>query len=342
MKTFVVQYSPGQDGAATRTTPLYDDAGAYHKPKPSLIYRLIEPFSKTCKAAFMPNAPVRDEYYEFQVRRGKPVAGVFVHSDERSESQRKGCSRRKNGFSDERSELQVADVFVHASRTLRVFVHGFSHPALFFCSSRPALASHPLRVYFSFQMFDTLQALCSYLKVQTQTRLVLESLGVGSSAASAVAGATLWTVKDGASHVSGLFFGASYADRWPQYPESFRLLADLSNDVASLLDCALPFLPGLRARVCVTLLCTVSRSLCGVCAGAVRPVILSHLALTERGVADLQAKEGSQETLVTLLGLALGLLLTPGEERRGAKDEAGREERNDEALNSTSTRFAHR
>ena len=225
MKTFVVQHSPGQDGA-TRVTPLSDDCGSDSgagRPKLVVVSQLVQ---GAFRAAFLPSNPVRAEYYEFQ-------------------------------------------------------------------------------------LFDSLQALCSYLKVQAQTRLVLESLGVGSSAASAVAGATLWTVKDGASHVSGLFFGASYATRWPQYPESFRLLADLSNDAASLLDCALPFLPGLRARVCVTLLCTVLRSLCGVCAGAVRPVILSHLALSERGVADLQAKEGSQETLVTLLGLALGLLLTP-------------------------------
>jgi hypothetical protein len=55
----------------------------------------------------------------------------------------------------------------------------------------------------------------------------------------------------------------------------------------------------------------VCKTLCGVCASVTKPLITNHFAKTKTGnQADLNAKENSQETFVTLLGLALGALLT--------------------------------
>ena len=49
----------------------------------------------------------------------------------------------------------------------------------------------------------------------------------------------------------------------------------------------------------------VAKSMCGVAAGATKASLTSHFAL-HNNMADVQAKEGSQETAVTLLGLLLG------------------------------------
>lgn len=46
----------------------------------------------------------------------------------------------------------------------------------------------------------------------------------------------------------------------------------------------------------------------GVASGATRAALTQHFAL-ENNAADIAAKEGSQETLATMIGMALGMLL---------------------------------
>ena len=52
---------------------------------------------------------------------------------------------------------------------------------------------------------------------------------------------------------------------------------------------------------------SVCRAMCGVAAGSTRPAISLHFA-KGNNLADITAKEGIQETLVTLFGLTTGLL----------------------------------
>ena len=54
---------------------------------------------------------------------------------------------------------------------------------------------------------------------------------------------------------------------------------------------------------------SVARSLCGCAAGATRAALTQHFA-RRANAADIAAKEGSQETAVTLAGMALGVLVT--------------------------------
>jgi len=51
---------------------------------------------------------------------------------------------------------------------------------------------------------------------------------------------------------------------------------------------------------------SVLKAWCGVAAGATKAAITQHFSLRAHDVADLAAKEGSQETIVSLLGLVLG------------------------------------
>jgi hypothetical protein len=87
----------------------------------------------------------------------------------------------------------------------------------------------------------------------------------------------------------------------------YRFLADIFNDSAQFLDLltpALPYLPKLGVIVSAGVL----RSLCGVAANASKASLSAHFALTGN-LAELNAKEASQETVVSLLGMLAGSLV---------------------------------
>jgi hypothetical protein len=87
----------------------------------------------------------------------------------------------------------------------------------------------------------------------------------------------------------------------------YRLLADIFNDSAQFLDLltpALPYFPKLGVIVSAGVL----RALCGVAANASKASLSAHFALTGN-LAELNAKEASQETVVSLLGMLVGTLV---------------------------------
>jgi hypothetical protein len=94
----------------------------------------------------------------------------------------------------------------------------------------------------------------------------------------------------------------------------WRFAADWFNDGAVLVQLAGLLVPGeyTLAIACSSALC---QALCSVAAASSKAALSTHFAIHEN-MADLAAKEGSQETLVGLLGLGLGTLflhLTPEE-----------------------------
>lgn len=95
------------------------------------------------------------------------------------------------------------------------------------------------------------------------------------------------------------------------YPEAktYRLLADVLNDTAVILDTLSPFfntfsIPGLRvASLCLS---AIFKSLCSICAGGSKAAITMHFAMPLAGkgdVGDLNAKDASKETVLALLGM---------------------------------------
>jgi hypothetical protein len=99
--------------------------------------------------------------------------------------------------------------------------------------------------------------------------------------------------------------------------KTFRLLADVSNDVAIVLDTlsplfnspALPIrLPG--ARVAALCLSGALRALCGIAAGRSKAALTAHFATPTSGagdIGDLNAKDSSKETVLALLGMLVSI-----------------------------------
>ena len=85
--------------------------------------------------------------------------------------------------------------------------------------------------------------------------------------------------------------------------KEFRLLADFLNNVSLLLNLSIALYPTFFLPLsCLSAICS---SLCGLIAGATKARISAHFAKGNH-LADITAKESTQETAVTLMGLVLG------------------------------------
>ncbi|KAH9196250.1 hypothetical protein AeNC1_001769 [Aphanomyces euteiches] len=158
--------------------------------------------------------------------------------------------------------------------------------------------------YLTFQLWDTCQAMCSYLRGVLATQSVLESVGVGKESVTPLAAAIQWVMRDGSGMLGGLFFAYMVGPKFDANVKFWRLYADVINDFGLTLDMLAPFFPlWVTEILCVSSVC---KAMCGVAAGATRSSLTAHFAKQDN-MADIAAKEGSQETFVNMCGLLGGM-----------------------------------
>jgi hypothetical protein len=166
--------------------------------------------------------------------------------------------------------------------------------------------------YLEYQLYDSLQGLCSYLRGVVCNAHVLKAAGVGNAQATAMSAALTWALKDGLAMIGALVFSYAASPRFDSHVKEFRLFADVINDVGLTLDMMAPWFAGDTADPLVLLLvtsaATLCKTLCGMAAGATKSSITVHFAV-QGNMADLNAKESTQETLVSLTGMVLGVSL---------------------------------
>lgn len=161
--------------------------------------------------------------------------------------------------------------------------------------------------YMPYQICDSLQGLCSYLRGVVSTSAVLTAAGVGNAEATAMSAAMTWAIRDGVGMVGALTFSYSASALFDGYVKEFRLFADIINDVGLTLDMLAPYF-GSENILYVSSAATICKIMCGISAGATKGSITQHFS-TRGNMADLNAKEGTQETLVSLVGMILGVML---------------------------------
>jgi len=133
-------------------------------------------------------------------------------------------------------------------------------------------------------------------------------VGVGNDAASTLAAALTWMLRDGAGMVGRIVFAWAKASSLDRDARFWRLVADVLNDAALMLDILSPAFPrAFLALVCVS---SVLKAVVGVAGGATRMALTQHQA-RQFNHADVAAKDGSQETAVNLAALLAGLALLP-------------------------------
>lgn len=124
-------------------------------------------------------------------------------------------------------------------------------------------------------------------------------------AATPLAATLQWILRDGTGMLGSVLFASWGGRRFDVNVKTWRLFADVINDIGLTLELLSPLFGAYFIYVAV--LGSICKSLCGVAAGATRAVITAHFA-AEHNIADVAAKENAQETAVTLLGLISGLL----------------------------------
>jgi hypothetical protein len=161
--------------------------------------------------------------------------------------------------------------------------------------------------YLSYQLWDSLQALSSYLRGVLTARAMLEGAGVGNAKASALAVALSWIIKDGIGIISSLLFAYTTSSAFELYPKEWRYIADLLCNVGLTAQMLVHSFP--EYYFACTVVSSVSFACLGIAAGATKTRISVHLA--KKGhLADVAAKESTQETAVTLLGMVLGYYIS--------------------------------
>uniref|UniRef100_M1CQX4 Protein root UVB sensitive/RUS domain-containing protein n=1 Tax=Solanum tuberosum TaxID=4113 RepID=M1CQX4_SOLTU len=160
--------------------------------------------------------------------------------------------------------------------------------------------------YFPFQVWDSLQGLSTYVRMMLSTQALLSAIGVGEKSATVIGATFQWFLRDLTGMLGGVLFTCYQGSNLDSNAKMWRLVADLMNDLGMLMDLVSPLFPS--AFVFIVCIGSLSRSFTGVASGATRAALTQHFAL-ENNAADIAAKEGSQETLATMIGMALGMLL---------------------------------
>ena len=79
--------------------------------------------------------------------------------------------------------------------------------------------------YFEYQFFDSIQALCSYLRGVMCTQALLAGAGVGSASATAFAAAIQWVVRDGIGMLFSVLFAVRFSSFFGDYVKEWRYCA---------------------------------------------------------------------------------------------------------------------
>lgn len=162
--------------------------------------------------------------------------------------------------------------------------------------------------YLQYQFWDTMQAFSSSLSGTLATQASLRGVGVGNQEATVAAATVTWLLKDGTGMLGRILFAWRKGSKLDSEAKKWRLFADVLNDIAMFMEILAPYFPA-----CFTfIVCTagIFKSIVGVAGGATRAALTVHQARRDN-MADISAKDGSQETLVNLAGLLVSLILIP-------------------------------
>ncbi|XP_025271751.3 RUS family member 1 isoform X1 [Canis lupus dingo] len=162
--------------------------------------------------------------------------------------------------------------------------------------------------YLPYQLWDSVQAFASSLSGSLATHAVLLGIGVGNAEASVSAATATWLVKDSTGMLGRIIFAWWKGSKLDCNAKQWRLFADILNDVAMFLEIMAPIYPiFFTMTVCIS---NLAKCIVSVAGGATRAALTMHQA-RRNNMADVSAKDSSQETLVNLAGLLVSLLMLP-------------------------------
>ncbi|KAJ5894345.1 hypothetical protein N7495_006036 [Penicillium taxi] len=159
--------------------------------------------------------------------------------------------------------------------------------------------------YMPYQIYDSLQAFSSSIAGLLSSRAVLQGVGVGNANASPTSALLLHILQDSSGRVATILFAHRVGTALEPECKTYRLAADVFNDIAMVLDCLSPMVPAGFMRVTILSTAGILRALCGVAGGSSKASLSAHFA-KGGNLAELNAKDSSQETIISLFGMLVG------------------------------------
>ncbi|PYI04939.1 DUF647 domain protein [Aspergillus sclerotiicarbonarius CBS 121057] len=162
--------------------------------------------------------------------------------------------------------------------------------------------------YAPYQFFDSLQAFSSSIAGLLSSRAVLQGVGVGNADASPTSALLLHILQDTSGRIATILFAHRVGTALEPECKMYRLAADIFNDLAMILDCLSPMIPAGAPRVIILSTAGVLRALCGVAGGSSKASLSAHFSRWGN-LAEVNAKDSSQETIISLIGMLVGSLV---------------------------------
>ncbi|OAL70645.1 hypothetical protein A7D00_4973 [Trichophyton violaceum] len=144
----------------------------------------------------------------------------------------------------------------------------------------------------------------SIFKLNCRSPVIQSSVGVGDATASPTAALLLNVLQESMGRIATILFAHRLGTSLEPECKLYRLAADILNDSAMVLDCLSPIFPK-PVRVGLLSLSSVLRALCGVAAGSSKASLSAHFARWGN-LGELNAKDSSQETVISLAGMLVG------------------------------------
>ncbi|KAL8663743.1 MAG: hypothetical protein Q9168_008041 [Polycauliona sp. 1 TL-2023] len=129
-------------------------------------------------------------------------------------------------------------------------------------------------------------------------------VGVGDANASPTTALLFSILQESTGRIATIIFADRLGTSLEPECKMYRLAADVFNDAAMLLDCFSPALPR-GPRVVLLSTSSMLRALCGVAAGSSKASLSAHFAKWGN-LGELNAKDSSQETVISLMGMLAG------------------------------------
>ncbi|TID19693.1 DUF647 domain-containing protein [Venturia nashicola] len=161
--------------------------------------------------------------------------------------------------------------------------------------------------YTPYQLYDTFQALAGSISGMISSRAVWEGIGVGNSLASPTGAVLINVTRECFGRFATITFAHAMGTSIDAECKAHRLLADFLCDLAMVLDCLTLSLPS-SYRLPVLCLSSTLFAASGVSGRSAKSSLSSHFAKWNN-IAELNATESSQETVVSLMGMLLGSII---------------------------------
>ncbi|KAI0988972.1 hypothetical protein GJ496_002410 [Pomphorhynchus laevis] len=155
--------------------------------------------------------------------------------------------------------------------------------------------------YINYQIWDSIQALASSVMMAVSMTASFQGYGVGDKNVSVYASTLTWLFKDGIGMIGKISFAWYLSSN--VNVKTWRLMADICNDASFIVEMMIPKF--LNSRFVIPIIFGFGgllRAIVSIAGGASRAMIAQHQAKSDN-IADILAKDNSQEVLVNLIAL---------------------------------------